>query len=379
MNNHPIQRPWLKTNLIKKIMNIVNCHTHIFNRGCVPDKFLPLWLKPIAHLLQGKNSSSSLIKFLSFFGKKELAALVKKYYHFLSIGDLKSQLEIFKLLQQFYPQGTKFCVLTMDMEYMEAGKVATPFFSQLNEVAEIKKDPAYKDLIYPFVFIHPERPKLFSLVKHYIEEKGFAGLKMYPPLGYYPFDKRLDLVYSYAEQNNIPIISHCARGGVYYRGEIKDRKHPITGKEIKAGKNKFITDTYTDPDNYKYLLNKFPNLKINLAHYGGFDEWEKYLQNTIVDSDGETNWLCKVNELIRNYSNVYSDISYTLFSPRLIPLLKVLLTEPAYKNKILFGSDFYMIEQESSEREFSINIRANLGEEDYKLIAVQNPNLFLYR
>lgn len=359
-------------------MNIINCHSHVFNRDSVPDKFLPPWLRPIANLLQSKNTSGGLAKLVSFFGRKNLAQLIKKYHYFLTIGDLKSQLEIFKLLQSFYPVGTKFCVLTMDLEFMGAGKIAKPFETQLEELAAIKRDPAYSELIYPFIFIHPERPMLYTLVKKYMEKEHFAGLKMYPPLGYYPFDKRLDLVLSYAEQYSIPVTTHCARGGVYFKGDIKDHRHPITGKEVPKSKNKFLTDTYTDPDNYRFLLSKFPDLKINLAHFGGFDEWEKYLANTIIDEDGEVNWFTKVSEIIRGHENVYSDVSYTLFNKELIPLLKIALTDPTLKNKILFGSDFYMTEIEESERAFSINLRASLGESDFKLIAQENPDLFLF-
>lgn len=359
-------------------MQIINCHSHVFNRDSVPDKFLPLWLRPVANMLQSKKTSGGLAKLISFFGKKDLSGLIKKFHYFLTIGDLKSQLEIFKLLQGFYPVGTKFCVLTMDMEYMGAGKTVKSFETQLEELAAIKRDPAYTDLIHPFIFIHPERPMLYTLVKKYIEQEHFAGLKMYPPLGYYPFDKRLDLVLSYAEQYSIPVTTHCSRGGVYFKGNIKERKHPITGKEVPRSKNKFLTDTYTDPDNYHYLLNKFPDLKLNIAHFGGYDEWLKFLSNTLVDQDGEINWFTKVCNLIKSYQNVYSDVSYTLFEKSLFPLLKIVLQDPALKNKVLFGSDFYMTEIEESEREFSINLRAALGENDFNLIANENPSLFLF-
>lgn len=358
-------------------MNIINCHTHIFNRDSVPDKFLPTWLQPVAKLLENRKTNKGLAKLVSFFGKKDLAQLIKKFYYFLTIGSLKSQLEIFKLLQSFYPTGTKFCVLSMDMEYMGAGNISKPFLTQLNELASIKKDSAYRDLIYPFIFAHPERPLITTLVRRYVEEYNFAGIKLYPPLGYYPFDKRLDLVFYFAETNGIPVTTHCARGGVYFKGEITDKRHPITGAEIKQRKNKFITDVYTDPDNYQYLLHKFPELKINLAHFGGFDEWEKYLKNTI-DEDGEKSWFVKIMELIYTNESVYADVSYTLYNKELVPLLKTALQDPYLKSKILYGSDFYMVEQEESEREFSINLRAELGETDYKVIAEENPNNFLF-
>ncbi|MDP2385680.1 MAG: amidohydrolase family protein [Bacteroidota bacterium] len=363
---------------MKSDIQIINCHTHIFNRAIVPDRFLPAIVQPIANLLQGDNTANGISHFFSLIGKKETALLIKRYNQFLKIGDLKSQLEIFKLLQQFYPVGTKFCVLTMDMEFMKAGKVKQNFKSQLQELATIKRDPAYKDLILPFIFIHPERIGLFSLVRKYIEEEQFTGLKMYPPLGYYPFDERLNQVFAYAEAYGIPITSHCARGGVFYQGAITSemRKHPITGKVYPYNKNKFFTDIYTDPDNYEYLFAKYPNLKVNLAHFGGFDEWEKYLQNTI-DNTGELNWYEKVKAVLINHKNAFSDISYTLFEKDLIPLLNITLQDPLIKDRVLFGTDYYMVEQQASEKEFSINLRASIGEDNYRLIAEQNPKRFL--
>ena len=84
----------------------------------------------------------------------------------------------------------------------------------------------------------------------------------------HPFDKRLNQVYAYAEKYRLPVTTHCARGGVFYKGEITGDMlvHPKTGVHLKSQKNKFFTDTYTDPANYEYVLQEFPNLKINLAH-----------------------------------------------------------------------------------------------------------------
>ncbi len=363
---------------MKKDLEIINCHTHIFNRAIVPTNFLPFILRPIAHLLENTKTSNGIQKLLSIIGKKDTAILIKKFSQFLKIGDLKSQLDIFLLLQNFYPQGTKFCVLSMDMEFMGAGNVKKNFVQQLDEISIIKKNPLYKDVILPFIFIHPERKYLLDLVKRYVEEENFTGLKMYPPLGYYPFDERLDQVFLYAEKNAIPITSHCARGGVFYKGKITSemRKHPITGILHSERKNKYFTDIYTDPDNYEYLFAKFPNLKVNLAHFGGFDEWQLFLQNSISDTS-EVNWYDKVKNVVSKYKNAYTDISYTLFNNELIPLLNMSLQDEAIKNKILFGTDYYMVEQETSEKQYCINLRSAIGEDNFRLIAETNPKQFL--
>lgn len=361
-----------------KTPHIINCHTHIFNRSIVPENFLPRWLMPLAGVLENKRSAKFFYNLFSRLRKHELALLIKKFHAFLTIGDMKNQLEIFKYLMGFYPEGTGFAVLAMDMEYMQAGKVKQSFREQLDELAAIKADPAYTKLIYPFIFVHPERPDIVELVKEYISEKGFAGIKMYPPLGYYPFDERLNEIYAFAEQYQIPITTHCARGGVFYKGEITNGMltHPKTGKPIEKQRNKYFTDVFTDPDNYKYVLQMFPELKINLAHFGGYDEWDKFLGNTL-DSDQVT-WYEKICGLLREYPNVYTDISYTMFNPDLFNLLKLTLQDNTLKGKILYGSDFYMVEQETSERQFLTNIRAHIGEDDFKLIADRNPKIFLH-
>ena len=86
-----------------------------------------------------------------------------------------------------------------------------------------------------------------------------------------------------------------------------------------------------------------------------------------------------------NYPNLYTDISYTVFTPKvqglyidLVDYLKVLLSHPLVRKRVLFGSDYYMVERESiSEKEVSLLLRSRLGEDLYKQIAYTNPREFL--
>ena len=82
-------------------------------------------------------------------------------------------------------------------------------------------------------------------------------------------------------------------------------------------------------------------------------------------------------DLIREYPNVYTDISFTAYDKDLLPFLKVLVNMPELRQRILYGSDIYMVQLKETEREFSINLRGYLGEEDFKQIAVTNPQKFL--
>ena len=152
--------------------------------------------------------------------------------------------------------------------------------------------------------------------------------------------------------------------------------HPKTTEQLEKVKNKHFTDNYTDPNNYEFLLKHFPNLKICLAHFAGEEELHKYLA-TPWDEDMEKSWFSVIIDLIKKHPNIYTDICYTMYDVRLHPLLKITLQDEQIRSKILYGSDFYMVVLDSSERAFSINLRAYLGEDDYQQIAEINPQVFL--
>lgn len=354
-------------------MSIYNCHTHIFTNEIVPEHFLPFGL---VRFLSQRRISRWLGRFLNKLNPKSDSDVFNRAVSFMNIGNKKSQLEIFDFLRKFYPEGTKFVVLSMDMEYMAAGKVIQGFNQQLDELSQIKK--SYPDQIFPFICADPRRSNITEIVKKYIEEHDFHGIKIYPPLGYYPFDERLYPIFEYAESNKIPIVSHCSPPVVYYRGEIKEEMliHPRNQRRFEIASNQEFAKRLTDPENYIYLLKDFPNLKVCLAHFGGESEWKKYLL-TPWDESMDQSWFSSISEIIKIHPNVYADISYTMHSPELYSLLKVVLQDQKLRSRILFGSDFYMVELDISERSFSINLRAYLGEDDYQQIADKNPQEFL--
>ncbi len=347
-----------------------NCHTHIFNEDHIPRNFLPGYVKSIAKYTVTPKMSG----FLKKVKLDGLSYLIKKYYNFQKISGIGNQEDIFKHLQGFYPTGTKMVVLSMDMEFMEAGDIPEKFTTQLDQLAKLKQQ--YPDHIYPFVFAHPDRENVFEIVKKYIEEQNFSGIKLYPAIGYFPADPRLDEVYKYAEKNQIPIMTHCTRGGVYYRGKLTNEKRtdPM-GVLHQKQKNSLFTDVYTNPDQYLPILEKYPDLKICFAHYGGSGEWDKYLKES-WHQDLENTWLYKVNKLLKDqrYKNVYADISYTLVRTDLLPVLKTFLeTNEDIRDHVLFVTDYYMTEIEGSERKFGMNLRGLLGDDLWQKVAEENP------
>ena len=96
--------------------------------------------------------------------------------------------------------------------------------------------------------------------------------------------------------------------------------------------------------------------------------------------DTEKSWLSVIKDLMLKYDHVYADISSTLFQggETRIHLLKVLLQNEKIRKRVLFGSDYYMMERvKDLERINAIKLRSELGETLFKQIAVENAENYL--
>jgi uncharacterized protein len=339
-----------------------NTHIHTFDGyKDVPAKFLPLglvrWLARREHELL-----NWIMHNLNPFTDNDV---YDRYLNFVRTGKLGSQEAIFLDCLSQYPSDTKFVVLPMDMKYMGAGNVPREYMDQLLELKKLRDD--HPDNIIPFVHIDPRRENYYELFVKAIEEWGFKGLKLYPPLGVFPFDPAFDPVYKYCQQHSIPVIAHCTSGNpVHWKGSHKQLVEllaksilPIDWKQ----KDKDLCAYFTHPANYKLVFDKFPDLKICLAHFGRENEWDKVIL-----------------EMMDRYPNLYVDISYAMSDEMHWPNLKVsLYTNPVLRSHCLLGSDFYMVNIECTEKQFDIKLRAFLDEELFNQIALINPGNFLLK
>jgi len=297
-----------------------------------------------------------------------------RYVKFIEIGRLGSQENIYKACRKFYPRNSKFGVLAMDMAYMGAGEVPRGYVEQLQELGELKNK--YPEVI-PFVHIDPRRPAYMDILKQAVEEWGFRGVKVYPPLGYFPYDKDMYSVYAYCQKHGLPVITHCSPfNPVHFKGDKKQlrellkKSHDVI--DTVGMDRKMMCSKFTHPLNWEPVIRDFPELKISLGHFGSFHYWKAFLE----DPEGPDNWFLIIKDMLEKHPNLYTDISFTLHDKEYFPLLKILLQDEAIRRKILFGSDYYMVETETTERRFSIDLRAYLGEQDFMTIAKENPECF---
>lgn len=394
---------------------------------------------------------------LSLPGKKT-KDLIRRYLRLLDFSyntDAKeayTQEYVFQRLQNYYPQGTKFVVLTMDMEYMGGDKPAKSFSDQLEKIEDLAERD---DTMLPFLCVDPRRLTDTKETDRWdwddyskrIDTKKYKGIKLYPALGYYPFDWRLIPIYEKALEHKLPIMTHCSHGPVYSRDSWKRKihgTHPFSDMEIskrvlKGQHIESYTVHYTDPLNYlvlvrrEYLLHylkkvkndtgnfskeemdcwtafldrygedfgkipDFSKLKICLAHWGGGEEWDRYLEDYQPDLhervdplkddltvDGKFkdvwdtySWFSLIHEFISlDQYNFYTDISFTLHEEKYLNILRVQMEDKTRKERILFGTDYYVVSHKETEREFSIDVRGSLGNTLWNQLADANPKAYL--
>jgi len=356
-------------------MRITNTHSHIFTFEYVPERFLPLRLVRFLAKNNRLNKFARLLNWINPFSDNDT---FQRYANFIRKGSNKSQYAIFTKMKLNYPALTRFVILSMDFEYMAAGKPEKDFIDQIRTLAKIKKRHSEPGSFIPFVMADPRRPNIIEIVKMAIEMYEFGGIKLYPPLGYYPFDKRLYPIYEYACKYEIPVVTHCSTGGIYYRGKINKQMliHPKTKEKLEKKRNKDFCRNFTHPANFEYVLSDFPGLKLCFAHFGGNKEWDKYIFAGRVDLLYKS-WLYLIKSLLMRFPNTYADISYTLADSAYLPTLIKLINNPKLNNKILFGSDFYMANIEQSEQYFAEGIKLAIGHEMFHRIATINPINYL--
>lgn len=376
-----------------------NCHTHIFNIDNAPKGFLQgFTAKLIAKIawpvLNTRLGAYIIIKLIRIFASDPHT---KKLASFLRVGTMKSQNEIFSELRSKYTMGDKFVVHTINMDHMGAGEAKYDYNEQVHEIKRIKSQNL--DTCLPFYSVDPRTTsatQLKDMAEEYVSRRGFSGVKIYPALGFYPFDPKLESFYEWASASGIPIMTHCSREGAYYMGKIGEEminpdslyNGPLERWPEKFGRldfpitsgltdNSKFCDNFSEVYNYARVLHKFEDLKICFAHSGGVDE--------ILKSEGEdknSSWFTQIKYLMRTFDNIYADISYVLYSKKVFPFLLEVLKDEDIGHKLLFGTDYFMTLREDSEALLISRFRKYLeresgGEELWKKLAVSNPRGYL--
>ena len=351
-------------------IRIVNCHVHLFTTAHVPKNY-PHWL------LRPFKRFPGALPFVAWLAGvlagPATAEKIRRLQRFLKQAGSRSQRHVLDDLRRHYPSNTRFVVLPMDLSRIGHKPPPVGLPEQHDELAALARDPEIGRAVIPFATIDPRADPEARELWRAVDDLGFAGIKVYPRLGFAPDDPRLmQHVWGRAERRGLPVISHCSRGGVQGR-DLSDHQ----------------ADRWTDPMAFAPVLRAHPGLRICLAHFGGLKDWAAYANPRAPDPyAGETtnNWQVTIRRMIASgdWPGLWTDISYTLFQfEDYAPFLRVFLMgedegAARLRERVLFGSDFYMTRQEElSERAVCFRLRNALGDEMFRKIAEDNPRRWL--
>jgi predicted TIM-barrel fold metal-dependent hydrolase len=168
--------------------------------------------------------------------------------------------------------------------------------------------------IYPFLAVDPRRTGLIdSIIKAgQLVGKGkpFAGIKLYPRLGYHPQCADLMPLYRWCEKHKIPIVSHCDQIG-FPPPELEKILHIDQGD-------------FGNPIHFEKVLTDFPDLIIDFAHFG--------MSNPT--------WANQISTYMGKYPNVYSDLACYTTSGVVDEFYQTQWHKPKVAERTLFGTDF---------------------------------------
>lgn len=216
----------------------------------------------------------------------------------------------------------------------------------------------YPDRIYPFFAVDPRRKELFDdpekqtgihkIVSRLRLNGGvFSGIKLYTPNGYSPTDERLLPLYEYCEHNQIPITAHCSASGfatfassVDIKGAIYENGNVVEKKGIHKFEHNGLIDmkrveerarVLNHPQIWERLLQQYPNLKLNFAHFGA------------QDAGRQTEWTDCIRRMMDIYPNLYTDLSCISVKTELEMMHRYYQEAPAsVRSRFLYGSDYYL-------------------------------------
>ncbi|MEJ7831480.1 MAG: amidohydrolase family protein [Nocardioides sp.] len=217
--------------------------------------------------------------------------------------------------------------------------------------------------VHPFVGFDPRRGSDgLDLVRLAVMERGFVGIKVYPPMGFRPLNNRekgggppgqdgiavdsvLRELYRWCLDEDVPITAHC--------------------NSSNGANNDF--NVYSHPEDWGSVLQEFPGLHLNLGHFGGMRDpdhksWARRIAALATSGAASPglNLYADVgchdtrHELPRHPGE--GEIAFTTYLKRIVSMLG----EPEYEvmsDRLMYGTDWYMNAIEAAVGSFKDDYR----------------------
>ena len=293
------------------------------------------------------------------------------------------------------------------------------FYEQAEQLARVARKYGG---VYPFLAVDPRQPGILDYVKKRVGAgKDFRGVKIYCPMGYSPTDPLLfgrdgndDCLYGYCVSNAIPVTTHCSpkgfgtaadqvpvRGHIYVaRGEsVIVNDMPVTGDGpvevdgvLRFKANFPAANHYSVFQERSHVLNhpmiwgevlrRYPDLRLDLAHFGEDAEMEQYVRDAGDNrADASKSWTKAIACLTDAYENVYTDLACNS-NYDVLRRMKTVLWDRGFlsdkvKSKVMYGSDWdVLLFLERDLNRYVSQFREIFGSE-FDALSIANPRRFL--
>lgn len=214
----------------------------------------------------------------------------------------------------------------------------------------------------------------FDAMREYGPEtpvKGrFAGIKVYPPLGFDPWPEKetkvgaerekAEILWSFCERLDIPVVTHCDDQG-FRVASLEDAW------------------SFSSPRRWEAVLRAHPALRLNFAHFGA-----QY--SHAIGRPVQTEWADRIVRLMVDYPKIYADFSFDGSDPEYYRWLNSYLGKHSrplashIEDHLLFGSDFMvnLTKAKSYSDYYRIYSKAPLSDEIKARFGHDNPERFLF-
>ena len=392
---------------------IIDVHEHVFRgrdiplKGYLLSRTYPEWyirlLAPVLFTVIEKairgESRGILVDLVKSIAYAYTGKGYRRWADILSLPDMD---EIAKEMIGAFQQDriALFVPLMVDFEYWFKPTKKLPIVDQI--------DSMYRDVILPFKGrIHPfapfdparelayreklpspgdpeggprEKYSSLEMAKEAVRNKGFIGVKVYNTLGYRPlgnalvdkqrrsiffrnnlkrysvftggqFDEVLSDLYRFCQREQVPITAHCVYDGI--------EAYPKASFDFGS------------PEYWRAVLEKFPRLHVNLAHFGwsrpedyiSKSRWARFVQSLRAapaqpasgsggsgDGGGKQTWVREIAGMLEEYPNLYADVAHHgVTDDANIPKFREAYGEMCrdypgvIQKKLLFGIDWHVI------------------------------------
>lgn len=350
-------------------------------RGIKDEKFLTYMLGPRTEVMRADSEMSLADASIASREAFTSRGVVSRYLNWFSLFRLYRHVLVEKLIDDTSRQGFKPIMLApalIDYDEWLYEDVRSSLSEQTEVMSEVSLRCARKPdgpVLHGYVGFDPLRQVAFEnrksktssleTVERALQEFGFAGVKLYPPMGYRPsgnkgpypkrsvdllgFDpsKRMDealrKLYTLCSDLDAPILAHG-----YSSNESGDGY-------AKRG----------DPHYWFPVFNDFPQLRVCLAHFGRFDAPSKGREALPFP---QRSWEWALGEYIKKHprQKIYADISYfsealsadAAFRKSLAANFRLWTTsfDPEV-DRLMIGTDWLMLGQEKGYEHYVSRVK----------------------